>query len=147
MYWYSVVAVYAVTDISWCDPTPYSCTAARERLSDLTSRDGDWFLDELCTMGGNVSQMVGLLEMCLVSMGYEFQAGSVLKATIDAVASVQKVYAGMQVGHDSLMKLCCTSVQYYFFDCSYNCSSSSKILYIARNFCGPKILRILRINE
>ncbi len=107
-----MVAVYAVTDnYIMMTPPPYSCTAARERLSDLTSRDGDWFLDELCTMGGNVSQMVGLLEMCLVSMGYEFQAGSVLKATIDAVASVQKVYAGMQVGHDSLMKVCCTSVQ------------------------------------
>ncbi len=77
-------------------PTIFS-TAARERLSDLTSRDGDWFLDELCTMGGNVSQMVGLLEMCLNSMGYDFANGSVLKATIDAVGSVQKVYAGMQV--------------------------------------------------
>ena len=40
-------------------------SAARERLSDLTSRDGDWFLDELCTMSGNVSQMNGLLEMCI----------------------------------------------------------------------------------
>lgn len=44
-----------------------------------------------------MSQMVGLLEMCLNSMGYDFANGSVLKATIDAVASVQKVYAGMQV--------------------------------------------------
>ncbi len=89
-------------------------------------------------MGGNVSQMVGLLEMCLVSMGYEFQAGSVLKATIDAVASVQKVYAGMQVGYDSLMLYQCS----IFFNCSYNCSSSSKILYIeleisaTQKFCG-----------
>ena len=40
-------------------------SAARERLSDLTSRDGDWFLDELCTMSGNVSQMNGLLRMCI----------------------------------------------------------------------------------
>ena len=39
------------------------CTAARERLCDLTSREGDWFLDELCTMSGNVSQMIGLMEM------------------------------------------------------------------------------------
>ena len=38
--------------------------AARERLSDLTSREGDWFMDELCTMSGNVSQMTKLLEFC-----------------------------------------------------------------------------------
>ena len=28
---------------------------------DLTSRDGDWFLDELCSMSGNVNQLLGLL--------------------------------------------------------------------------------------
>ena len=39
--------------------------AARDRLSDLTSREGDWFMDELCTMGGNVFQMSTTLEMCL----------------------------------------------------------------------------------
>ena len=38
--------------------------AARDRLSDLTSREGDWFLDELCTMSGNVSQMTTTLEFC-----------------------------------------------------------------------------------
>ena len=38
--------------------------AARERLSELTSREGDWFMDELCTMSGNVSQMTKLLEFC-----------------------------------------------------------------------------------
>lgn len=34
------------------------------RLSELNSREGDWFLDELCTMSGNVSQMIALLENC-----------------------------------------------------------------------------------
>ena len=34
------------------------------RLSELNSREGDWFLDELCTMSGNVSQMIDLLESC-----------------------------------------------------------------------------------
>ena len=48
----------------------FVCPAARERLSDLRSRDGDWFLDELCTMSGNVSQMVNLLDMCLIAMGF-----------------------------------------------------------------------------
>ena len=41
-------------------------SAARERLMDLTSREGDWFLDELCSMSGNVSHLVGLLnDVCL----------------------------------------------------------------------------------
>ncbi len=35
--------------------------AAGERLMDLTSRDGDWFLDELCSMSGNVNQLLSLL--------------------------------------------------------------------------------------
>lgn len=71
--------------------------AARDRLSDLTSKDGDWFLDELCTMSGNVSQMIGLLEMCLTNMGHEVQPGTVLFDTIAAVNAVHKVYSSMQV--------------------------------------------------
>lgn len=38
--------------------------SAGVRLSELNSREGDWFLDELCTMSGNVSQMINLLENC-----------------------------------------------------------------------------------
>lgn len=74
-----------------------SFAAARDRLSDLTSKDGDWFLDELCTMSGNVSQMIGLLEMCLTNMGHEIQPGTVLFSTIAAVNAVHKVYSSMQV--------------------------------------------------
>ena len=40
-------------------------TAAKDRLSDLNSREGDWFMDELCTMSGNVSQMAETLDFCL----------------------------------------------------------------------------------
>lgn len=39
--------------------------AARDRLSDLTSREGDWFMDELCTMSGNVTQMTNTLKFCI----------------------------------------------------------------------------------
>ena len=28
----------------------------------LTSRDGDWFLDELCTMCGNIAQLLSVLK-------------------------------------------------------------------------------------
>ena len=71
--------------------------AARDRLSDLTSRDGDWFLDELCTMSGNVSQMVNLLKMCLTSMDHDMRPGNMLHSTINAVNAVHEVYVKMQV--------------------------------------------------
>ncbi len=28
----------------------------------LTSREGDWFLDELCTMCGNIAQLLSVLK-------------------------------------------------------------------------------------
>ena len=30
---------------------------------DLTSRDGDWFLDELCSMSANVSQFLDMVKV------------------------------------------------------------------------------------
>ncbi|XP_014676456.1 PREDICTED: serine/threonine-protein kinase SMG1-like [Priapulus caudatus] len=39
-----------------------AAAAAGDRLMDLTSRDGDWFLDELCSMSANVCQLVALLQ-------------------------------------------------------------------------------------
>ena len=36
--------------------------AAGERLMDLTSRDGDWFLEELSSISGNVNQFLNTLE-------------------------------------------------------------------------------------
>ena len=61
-------------------------------------------MDELCTMSGNVSQMIGLLEMCLTNMGHEIQPGTVLFATIAAVNAVHKVYSSMQVRCDSIVE-------------------------------------------
>ena len=40
----------------------YYFPVAGERLAELTSRDGDWFLDELCSMSGNVTQLLTLLK-------------------------------------------------------------------------------------
>ena len=34
---------------------------AGDRLMDLTSRDGDWFLDELCSMSSNVMHFIDTL--------------------------------------------------------------------------------------
>jgi hypothetical protein len=39
-----------------------AAASASDRLVDLTSRDGDWFLDELCSMSGNVNHLLGLLQ-------------------------------------------------------------------------------------
>ncbi|XP_059145931.1 serine/threonine-protein kinase SMG1-like [Physella acuta] len=38
-----------------------AAAGAGDRLMDLTSRDGDWFLDELCSMSGNVNQFLETL--------------------------------------------------------------------------------------
>ena len=34
---------------------------AGERLEDLTSREGDWFLDELTSISGNVNYTLNML--------------------------------------------------------------------------------------
>eukprot|EP00731_Ephydatia_muelleri_P029201 Em0020g845a len=71
----------------------HTSQAARDRLCDLTSREGDWFLDELCTMSGNVSQMIGLMEMsCRTTSAVVLP----LSSTIASVGAVHKVYSSMQ---------------------------------------------------
>ncbi|XP_060585549.1 serine/threonine-protein kinase SMG1-like, partial [Ruditapes philippinarum] len=39
-----------------------AATGVGDRLMDLTSRDGDWFLEELCSMSGNVSQFLDMIK-------------------------------------------------------------------------------------
>lgn len=41
-----------------------AASSAGEQLVDLTSRDGAWFLEELCSMSGNVTCLVQLLKQC-----------------------------------------------------------------------------------
>uniref|UniRef100_A0A3B4V3S0 non-specific serine/threonine protein kinase n=1 Tax=Seriola dumerili TaxID=41447 RepID=A0A3B4V3S0_SERDU len=41
-----------------------AAASAGEQLVDLTSRDGAWFLEELCSMIGNVSALATLLQRC-----------------------------------------------------------------------------------
>ncbi|KAM6905670.1 serine/threonine-protein kinase SMG1 [Xenentodon cancila] len=43
-----------------------AAASAGEQLVDLTSRDGAWFLEELCSMLGNVSALATLLQRCLL---------------------------------------------------------------------------------
>jgi len=41
-----------------------AAASAGEQLVDLTSRDGAWFLEELCSMSGNVGLLAALLQRC-----------------------------------------------------------------------------------
>ncbi|XP_048758488.2 serine/threonine-protein kinase SMG1-like [Ostrea edulis] len=40
-----------------------AAAGAGDRLMDLTSRDGDWFLDELCSMSSNVMHYIDILKV------------------------------------------------------------------------------------
>ncbi len=51
-------------------------SAAGDRLMDLTSREGDWFLDELCSMSGNVNHMLTLLTDTTVVSHCQIQSNS-----------------------------------------------------------------------
>ncbi|XP_078691237.1 serine/threonine-protein kinase SMG1-like isoform X6 [Branchiostoma floridae x Branchiostoma belcheri] len=70
-----------------------AAAAAGDRLMDLTSRDGDWFLDELCSMSGNVTQLITVLKehpllQCAVS--------EVAQNSMNAVFTAHKVYTSLQ---------------------------------------------------
>lgn len=61
---------------------------------DLTSRDGDWFLDELCSMSANISQLVALLQQHY-PLGQELQ-DLAQRATL-VIHSTHHVYLSLQV--------------------------------------------------
>uniref|UniRef100_A0A665V5R4 non-specific serine/threonine protein kinase n=1 Tax=Echeneis naucrates TaxID=173247 RepID=A0A665V5R4_ECHNA len=71
-----------------------AAASAGEQLVDLTSRDGAWFLEELCSMIGNVSALATLLQSCpLLPHDLELPAPS---ATIQAVYLANTVYTCLQ---------------------------------------------------
>ncbi|XP_072224935.1 serine/threonine-protein kinase SMG1 isoform X3 [Leuresthes tenuis] len=71
-----------------------AAASAGEQLVDLTSRDGGWFLEELCSMLGNVSALATLLQRCpLLPHDLELSAPS---ATIQAIYLANAVYTCLQ---------------------------------------------------
>ncbi|XP_013880332.1 serine/threonine-protein kinase SMG1 isoform X3 [Austrofundulus limnaeus] len=71
-----------------------AAASAGEQLVDLTSRDGAWFLEELCSMLGNVSALVTLFQRCpLLSHDLELPSPSV---TIQAIYLASGVYTCLQ---------------------------------------------------
>lgn len=74
-----------------------AAASAREQLVDLTSRDGAWFLEELCSMLGNVCGLATLLQRCpLLPHDLELSAPSL---TTQAVYLANAVYTCLQVGN------------------------------------------------
>ncbi|XP_074552097.1 serine/threonine-protein kinase SMG1 isoform X2 [Halichoeres trimaculatus] len=71
-----------------------AAASAGEQLVDLTFRDGTWFLEELCSLTGNVSALATLLQHCpLLAHDLELPAPSV---TIQAVYLANAVYTCLQ---------------------------------------------------
>lgn len=76
-----------------------AAASAGDQLVDLTSRDGAWFLEELCSMLGNVSSLAMLLQRCLLlPHDLELPAPS---ATTQTVYLASAVYTCMQVTADT----------------------------------------------
>lgn len=73
-----------------------AAASAGEQLVDLTCQDGAWFLEELCSMFGNVSGLTTLLQRCqLVQHDLDLPA---ISDTIQAVYLANVVYTCLQVG-------------------------------------------------
>ncbi|XP_068605668.1 serine/threonine-protein kinase SMG1 [Brachionichthys hirsutus] len=71
-----------------------AAAGAGEQLVDLTSRDGAWFLDELCSMIGNASALATLLQRCpLLHRDLELHTPS---AALQAVYLANGVYTCLQ---------------------------------------------------
>ncbi|XP_041828579.1 serine/threonine-protein kinase SMG1 isoform X2 [Melanotaenia boesemani] len=71
-----------------------AAASAGEQLVDLTSRDGAWFLEELCSMLGNVGALATLLQCCpLLPHDLELPATS---ATTQAIYLANVVYTCLQ---------------------------------------------------
>lgn len=68
--------------------------AAADRLMDLTSRDGDWFLDELCSMSGNVNHLLGVLSDPAVC---QLLPADMCQNISTAMQSCHTVYMSLQV--------------------------------------------------
>lgn len=72
-----------------------AASSAGEQLVDLTSRDGAWFLEELCSMSGNVTCLVQLLKQCHL-VPQDLDIPNPMEAS-EAVHLANGVYTSLQV--------------------------------------------------
>ena len=80
-----------------------AASAASERLADLTSMTGTWFLEELCSISSSVAQMTSMLKECSVGgaalLDLDPAATPYLpfvEAGVAGVKAVKNVYLGLQ---------------------------------------------------
>lgn len=72
-----------------------AAASAGEQLVELTSRDGAWFLEELCSMSGNITCLVQLLQQCqLLSHDLDILSPT---ETLQVVYLANGVYTCLQV--------------------------------------------------
>lgn len=72
-----------------------AAASAGEQLVELTSRDGAWFLEELCSMSGNITCLVQLLQQCQL-LSHDLDILS-LAETSQVVYLANGVYTCLQV--------------------------------------------------
>ncbi|OWF37806.1 serine/threonine-protein kinase SMG1-like [Mizuhopecten yessoensis] len=68
-----------------------AAAGAGDRLMDLTSRDGDWFLDELCSMSSNIMHYIDMLKINTLVGSLEH-----FKSLDQALMSTHNVYIALQ---------------------------------------------------
>ncbi|XP_062590366.1 serine/threonine-protein kinase SMG1-like isoform X1 [Saccostrea cucullata] len=68
-----------------------AAAGAGDRLMDLTSRDGDWFLDELCSMSSNIMHYIEILKVNTSVQDLEH-----FNSLFLALTSTHNVYTALQ---------------------------------------------------
>lgn len=85
-----------------------AAAAAGGQLVELTSRDGAWFLEELCSMSGNITSLVQLLGQCQL-LPHDLDLPSP-QETAQTVYLANAVYTCLQVRCNGVEMCVCVCV-------------------------------------
>lgn len=88
----SVVFAIGPSYLTW-----FTFIESEKRLHSLTSREGDWFLDELAWVSDNMLQYVSLVQNQPDQTTDDFGAVVCTPILHHVIAGVQKVYSAIQV--------------------------------------------------
>lgn len=97
----------------------------------LTSRDGDWFLDELCTMCGNISQLLSVLKNNPLRTQFLTKNSQTVDALEDINTGMHIVFAAVKA-YNSLQELM-SNFRSIIVPEAANCflKNDASVLYIA----------------